>query len=153
MWRFISSWLGFYSAVAWQLSWYQNSHQDPILTLQEWSWNCWPLLWVFPLALVPPPRQCWVEQVLGGEWHLRTYWFIITQRRVKLTTQDVSGNCQGEDGSALLILSLFFFFDSYLISIFKAVEAFSWRVCVCYSETSPPPPKFVSIVSELMLYF
>lgn len=48
-------WLGFYSAVAWQLSWYQNSHQDPILTLQEvlellaFAFECSHWLFVPPL--------------------------------------------------------------------------------------------------------
>lgn len=154
MWRFISSWLGFYSAVAWQLSWYQNSHQDPILTLQEVlellasAFECshW-------LLCTTPSRQCWVEQVLGSEKvtleNILVYYYT---EKSKINHTRCVWNCQGKDGSAFLILSLFF--DSYAISIFKAVEAFSWRVCVLLRDVPcHPPPKFVSIVSELMLYF
>lgn len=105
------------------------------------SWNCWPLLLSVPTgSFVPPPLDSAELSKSWGvrKWHLRTYWFIITQRRVKLTTQDVSGIAKAK--MALPFSSCLFFFYSYLISIFKAVEAFSWRVCVCYSETSPGPP-------------
>ena len=143
MWRFISSWLGFYSEP------FLGSFPDTktatkilFLTLQEVlellasAFECshW-------LLCTTPSRQYWVEQV---SWesekvtleNILVYYY--TQKS-KINHTRCIWNSWGEGGSAFLILSVFFF-NYYLISTFKAVESFSWRVCVCYPETSPGPP-------------
>lgn len=119
------------------------------------SWTYWPLPVSVPTgSFVPPPplcRQCWVGQVSWEvrKWHLRTCWFIITRREVKLTTQDASWIAKGKVAprfSSCLPFSWFL-----LVSIFKAVQ--SVEGYMCYSERSPAPPVPVSIVSELVFSF
>lgn len=149
MWRFISSWLGFYSAVAWQLSWYQNSHQDPILTLQEvlellaFAFECshW-------LLCTTPSRQCWVEQVLGSEKvtleNILVYYYT---EKSKINHTRCVWNCQGEDGSAFLILSLFFFFLIPTSSPFLKLLKHLVEGCVCVTQRRPLPPPQIRVHS------
>lgn len=101
------------------------------------SWNCWPLLLNVPTgSFVPPPLDSAELSKSWGvrKWHLRTYWFIITQRRVKLTTRDVSGIAKAK--MALPFSSCLFFLiptpSPFLKLLKHLVEG-----CVCYSETSP----------------
>lgn len=132
-------------AVTWQLSWYQNSHQDPILTLQEvldlLASACECSHWLL-CTPTPNPRQCWGGQVSQGvrKWHSRTYWLIITHRGVKLTTQSTSG-----------------IVEKKMAPPFSSCRPFSWFLlclhqrplnhwaeeCVCFSEKSHAPSSSV----------
>lgn len=109
-------------------------------------------LWVFSLAPLhhhPHPRECWVRQVSWRvkKWHLRTYWFIIILRGVKLTTQAASGIAKGT--TTFFILSAFFLVSTsspFLKLLNHLVEG-----CMCYSVLCSP--KFQCPLSELVFYF
>lgn len=144
MWRFISSWLGFYSEP------FLGSFPDTktatkilFLTLQEVlellasAFECshW-------LLCTTPSRQCWVEQVSWGvrKWHLRTYWFIITHRRVKLTTRDVSGIPEGK--MALPFSSCLFFLIPISSPLLKLLNHLV-EGCVCVTQRCPLAPQIL----------
>lgn len=134
MWKFISSWLGFsLSAVTWQLSWYQNSHQDRILTLQEvldlLASACECSHW---LLCTPPPPQTvlrWTS-FLGSEKvtleNILVYYYI---QRSKINHTRYLWNCREKDGTS----SCLPFLDFYSVSI-GGHWVTSWRVHVFLRE-------------------
>lgn len=131
MWKFISSWLGFSRrAVTWQLSWYQNSHQNLILTLQEvldlLASACEGSHWL--LATPPPPQTVlrWASFSGSEKVTLENMLVYYYTQKSKINHRRCLWNCWEKDGTTFLILSASFLISPSSPS--KPIESFSWRV-------------------------
>lgn len=106
------------------------------------SWTCWPLpgrVLTGSLVPHPHPRQCWGGQVSRGvrKWHLRTCWFIITHRRVKLTTWGASGIAEKKMAPPFLTCLPF---SRFLLHLHWRLLNHLVEECTCYSEKAPAAP-------------
>jgi hypothetical protein len=135
---------GFFTlTVGWQLSWYQNSHQDLILTLQEVLDLLVSAQGVLTGSFEPPsPDSAELDKSWRmRKWHLRTCWFIITHRGVKLTIEVASGLTNGRMAPPFSSCLPF----SWLLPclLFEAVELCSWRVSMLPEKFLCPPDSIV----------